>query len=481
MPPAPLLLIACLVLSSSLSALSAAYSATRRHHSQAAAEGRRRTDKSIDSTQFRSYCDACHRPGPQCLCATLPPSGRIGLATHVLVLQHPVEFRRRTVSTVPVLGLVLENCRVLVGRSFGDELERLIDEAVGEGRTPLLLFPGEDAITLDEEGATEVLARTRRHRGLASPAMSGADGQTARHLLILVDGTWTQAKRMLRHSPVLLEKCQPVQFTGTTDLSIYDSIRKQPHGSCLSTLESCERTLRLLEPDCTRRKEASHHLLESLRALIRTQIEYERRHLEGNPRLVRDSAKLDAKLQRQSRVVKKPEGQPRIYLGQSEQDSSLPAGYTIRPLKEDDAPFVDGTWPYRSAKSLVMIERQIRADQSNSTIYGTHTCLGAEAGGELVACILRHRNGSVGMLHVGESHRTRGLGSALLGSSAGAILARGERPFAFIVDGNGASERVFERAGFVKADPNGKRGTGKRRAKRLWVYDGDDSGLGSSD
>ncbi|EJK74854.1 hypothetical protein THAOC_03447 [Thalassiosira oceanica] len=58
MPPAPLLLIACLVLSSSLSALSAAYSATRRHHSQAAAEGRRRTDKSIDSTQFRSYCDA---------------------------------------------------------------------------------------------------------------------------------------------------------------------------------------------------------------------------------------------------------------------------------------------------------------------------------------------------------------------------------------------------------------------------------------
>ena len=476
MPHALLLLIACLL------SLSAAYTAapqTPQSHLQAAASGRR-ADRSIDSTQFRSYCDACHRPGPQCLCATLPPSGRIGLATDVLVLQHPVEFRRKTVSTVPVLGLVLENCRVLVGRSFGDELEGLIDGAVEEGRTPLLLFPGEDAITLDEEGAAEELARSRLQRGLESPAGTGASSQTtARHLLILVDGTWTQAKRMLRHSPVLLEKCQAVQFTGTDDRSIYDSIRKQPHGSCLSTLESCERTLRLLEPDCPRRKEASHHLLESLKALIRTQIDYERRHLEGNPRLVRDSAKLDAKLERQRMVAEKPEGKQHIDHGLSKHDSSLPAGYTLRQLKEDDAPYVDGTWPYRSAKSLVMIQRQIRADRSNSTVYGTHTCLGVEADGTLVACILRHRNGSLGCLYVDESHRARGLGSSLLGSAAGAILARGERPFAFIVDGNGASERLFEAAGFAKADPNGKRGTGKRRAKRLWVYGGNGNGLGN--
>ena len=477
MPPALRLLVACLLSAS----LAAAYTATHRHHEIAA--GRRRADRSIDATQFRSYCDACRRPGPQCLCATLPPSGRIGLATRVLVLQHPVEFRRKTVSTVPVLGLVLEDCRVLVGRSFGDELGRLIDGAVGEGRTPLLLFPGEGAITLDGEGAAEELARARLQRGAAGTGDD--DGPAARHLLIIVDGTWTQARRMLRHSPVLSERCQAVQFTGTADRSIYDSIRKQPHGSCLSTLESCERTLRLLEPDCPRREEASRHLLESLGALIRTQIEYERRHLEGNPRLVRDSAKLDAKLHRQRRVVEKPGGQQQQQQqhtdhGQSEDGPSLPAGYTIRPLEEDDAPFVDGTWPYRSAKSLVMIQRQIRADQSNSTIYKTHTCLGIEADGTPVACIVRHRNGSVGMLHVDEDHRSRGLGSALLRSSAGALLARGERPYAFIVDGNGASERVFARAGFVKADPDGKKGTGKRRAKRLWLYDGDDSGLGSS-
>jgi DTW domain-containing protein YfiP len=66
---------------------------------------------------------------------------------------------------------------------------------------------------------------------------------------IIKYGTWTKAKRMVRNSPVLMQKCNPIQFTGTDDVSIYDSIRKQPDTHCLSTLESCVRTLQLLEPN----------------------------------------------------------------------------------------------------------------------------------------------------------------------------------------------------------------------------------------
>lgn len=37
---------------------------------------------------------------------------------------------------------------------------------------------------------------------------SSSSSSSKKYLLIVVDGTWTQAKRMLRNSPVLLERCQ---------------------------------------------------------------------------------------------------------------------------------------------------------------------------------------------------------------------------------------------------------------------------------
>ena len=61
-----------------------------------------RAEGSLESTEWRQYCPGCQRPLPQCLCDHLPAS-RIRLDTDVLVLQHPVEFRRKTISTVPLL------------------------------------------------------------------------------------------------------------------------------------------------------------------------------------------------------------------------------------------------------------------------------------------------------------------------------------------------------------------------------------------
>ena len=106
---------------------------------------RRCPDRSIvEGTEiWRDYCSGCQRPEPQCLCDHLPPE-RIGLETRVLIVQHPVEFRRKTISTVPLLKLVLRHCRVLVGRYFDDDarLEYIMNDALFEqGLRPLLLFP----------------------------------------------------------------------------------------------------------------------------------------------------------------------------------------------------------------------------------------------------------------------------------------------------------------------------------------------------
>lgn len=424
-----------------------------------------RRDRSITEGDYRHYCEGCNRPLPQCLCKHLPEE-KIVLETKVLVLQHPVEFRRKTISTVPLLKLVLDECNVLVGRSFDVELENIIDGACHEGRIPLLLFPGPNATVLEDNDAMEQLQSANYD---SSDTLELVEHRSAKYLLIIVDGTWTQAKRMVRNSPVLMQKCNPIQFTGTDDLSIYDAIRKQPDTHCLSTLESCVRTLKLLEPDNEKTEEASKHLLSALRSMIFTQLKYEETHLQKNPDLVRNSSKLKAKKERQKNILSTTNISITGYNG------TLPDGYTLRPLLEPDAEFVDSRWPYRSKKSLVMIRKQIVADNLNSTRTGhwsgCSTCLGIEHRGALVACIMRHTNGSIGILHVDEDHRRRSLGEALLCSATTALQEKNDPTFAFILEGNNASESLFTKMGWKKMY-SGKKATGKRRAKRLWEFKG---------
>ena len=420
-----------------------------------------RPDRSIIEGDYRDYCRSCNRPPTQCLCEHLP-SEKIGLETKVLVLQHPVEFRRKTISTVPLLKLVLEQCHVLVGRSFDVELETIIHGACDEGRIPLLLFPGPNATVLEDCDAMEQL----QFANYNSDTQAEHAKKKKKYLLIIVDGTWTQAKRMVRNSPVLMQKCNPIQFTGTEDVSIYDAIRKQPDTFCLSTLESCVRTLQLLEPGNVKTEEASTHLLDSLRYMILTQLKYEEMHLEKHPDLVRNVSKLRAKKERQKHILSTTNK-----TNNTGDDVILPDGYKIRPLLKSDAEFIDSRWPHQSKKSLVMIRKQIIADNLNATKTGYSSCLGIENRGKLIACIMRHTNGSIGILHVDEDHRRRRLGEALLGSATKALQQKNDPAFAFILDGNLASESLFTKMGWERIY-SGKKGTGKRRAKRLWEYKG---------
>lgn len=412
------------------------------------------------SPKPRDYCVGCNRPLIQCLCDSIP-NDKIILNTEILVLQHPVEFRRKTVSTVPLLKLVLERCKVMVGRSFDVELEKIIDDASSDGRIPILLFPGEDAITLEDSDALRRLdlLRNKTHAPISRNNLN-------LYLLIIVDGTWTQAKRMVRNSPVL-NRCAKIQFMGTSDRSIYDSIRKQPDTFCLSTLESCVRTLKVLEPHSPQMKEAAQYLLDSLKSLVKIQMEQEQINLQKNPGSIRNSTKMELKLKRQNELnlqyASKAENSvpPCTKLSAGDEVKDLGNGYILRPLKGlSDAKFVDSRWPYRSTKSLKMIERQINADNVNSTRTGKSCCLGIEYKGGLIACIIRHRNGSLGILHVDAEHRRCGFGGILLNEATSTVIHRKDPTFAFIVDGNKESEALFTKMGWARADPNAKKGTG---------------------
>ena len=305
-------------------------------------EERRRQSRNLSDA--RATCPFCRRPPASCVCAALPPNGRKITLPHVdiLILQHPSEFRRKHVSTVPLVPLVLENVKISVGREFDDAyMLRLLNGAETKGQTPLLLFPAPDAITLEDSNALEQLqSRSEKLRCIHVLGSEedesaidddnlGAFSATAKtpekFLLILIDGTWTQAGSMVRKSsPLLLKRCLPIQFRSTekSQQSLYHSMRKQPDAHCLSTLEACSRTLGLLEQIAAESfkkhetdpkkaneleksgtslaNDAAHHLHSALEILVQTQLEFEKESILANRSKVRDHEKLQAKWERGS-------------------------------------------------------------------------------------------------------------------------------------------------------------------------------------
>ena len=107
-------------------------------------------------TTLREVCKGCSRPFNLCLCevlnATAIASDNNDIHTNVIVLQHPNEFRKKHTSTVPLLRLVLgdENVQIKVGYDFTMNDILLTKDDADDYHRPLMLFPGPDAIELDE-------------------------------------------------------------------------------------------------------------------------------------------------------------------------------------------------------------------------------------------------------------------------------------------------------------------------------------------
>ena len=108
---------------------------------------RRRQERKSKSRQL---CKGCHRPPITCVCEALPPK-KLFTNTTILVLQHPNEFRKKSLSTVPLLSLVLENIHIKRDYKFTLTDLPLVQEYLKRGQRPLLLFPSDDAISLDDD------------------------------------------------------------------------------------------------------------------------------------------------------------------------------------------------------------------------------------------------------------------------------------------------------------------------------------------
>lgn len=182
----------------------------------------------------RVCCERCLRPASHCLCALIPS---LDSRTRVLVLQHPSEVNH-ALNTARLAVLGLRNAQVRVGEVFND-LASLLNLP---GYQPRLLFPGEGA---------EVVA-----------PMPGSALPT---LLVVPDGTWRKARKLLHLNPLLA--ALPKVTLGDVPVSRY-RLRKAPAPEALSTLESIVQTLNVLEAPAD-----FNALLRPFDALIDRQIE----------------------------------------------------------------------------------------------------------------------------------------------------------------------------------------------------------------
>ncbi len=200
----------------------------------------------------RPVCCRCTRPLAHCLCALVP---QLASYTRVLILQHPSEATH-ALNTARLAALGLTNAELRVGEVF-DDLPALLDQP---GYRPCLLFPGEGARTLERSAGVETELPS---------------------LLVVPDGTWRKARKLLYLNPalaalsrVMLPAEQPSRYR----------LRKAPQPGALSTIEAITQALNLLEaPACF------DELLRPFEALIEGQIEamgsstYQRNHQSTGP------------------------------------------------------------------------------------------------------------------------------------------------------------------------------------------------------
>jgi DTW domain-containing protein YfiP len=181
-------------------------------------------------------CGRCRRPSSVCYCAALP---RIDTTTRVVILQHPRE-RDMPIGTARMASLCLPQAELHVGIRWDGSAP--LARALGDpARPPILLYPG--------PGARDILR----------------DPPPGPVTLVMVDGTWSQAKTVVRDNPVL--QALPRYAFATPEPSQY-RIRREPRAEYVSTIEALMHVLGVLEGEPARFR----GLLAPLHRMVETQI-----------------------------------------------------------------------------------------------------------------------------------------------------------------------------------------------------------------
>jgi DTW domain-containing protein len=196
-------------------------------------------------------CPHCQKPMPLCICDTVTP---IENKLSLLILQHPQE-QDRALGTARLLARHFEDATVKVGLSWPSLSKALGRPVENASRWAVLYLGSARAADLDVEG--EIVALNRK--GEVAENQRAIFGKLEG--VVLLDGTWSQAKALWWRNPWML-KCQRV-ILNPAQPSRYGRLRREPRSDGLSTIEAAATILAGLErrPDIAETLHASFERL----------------------------------------------------------------------------------------------------------------------------------------------------------------------------------------------------------------------------
>jgi len=166
----------------------------------------------------REKCYRCYRPKSSCMCEYIDT---IDTNTKFVILMHPKEFKKTKNGTGHFTHLSLKNSEIYIGIDFTyhKEINQLIND---NNNICYVLYPGDDSIELNKQTIKE-------------------DGKNI--VIFIIDSTWPCSKKILAVSKNIAQ-LQKISFTHNK-LSQF-KIKIQPNEYCLSTIESTQVILELL-------------------------------------------------------------------------------------------------------------------------------------------------------------------------------------------------------------------------------------------
>lgn len=205
----------------------------------------------LESAPTREECARCGRPQSVCYCAAIVP---VPTRTRVLLLQHPREHGK-AVNTARIAALALPSASLHVGIDFAQSAA--VRAALASPTHPaVLLYPGPAARDLSRDPPTHPVT------------------------LVVIDGTWHQARSLLRKNPHLL---QLPHYAFAPEAPSEYQIRREPRPEYVSTIEALACALPWLEGDRGR----FEALLAPFRRMVATQVAFAARSTGGRKRLRR--------------------------------------------------------------------------------------------------------------------------------------------------------------------------------------------------
>ena len=169
--------------------------------------------------------------------AANPESSRVDNRVFVLILQHPHE-KREPLATAPAIVATLRHAKLVTGLSWPNLARPLGHDADPRRWAVLYLGSARPKASVDRRELL-LVGGDGQPVDNPEPILRGLDG------IVLIDGTWSQAKTLWWRNPWLLKLHRLV--LNPPHPARLGKLRREPRREALSTLEAAALALRHLE------------------------------------------------------------------------------------------------------------------------------------------------------------------------------------------------------------------------------------------